>query len=202
MDPAPRVHAPSTASSATPVVADADYVAGVHRGDEAAFTALVRAYLDPLTRFAYSYVADADVAHDLVQDVFARVWELGSEWAPTAGAAAYLFGAVRHRARNALRNARTRQRIEETIRSQLGAVSRPDANGVYTDVILTGLVRREFQALTERQQDALRLRYGMGQPVARVAALLGIDTRATERLIARALATLRARLALAAPDSG
>jgi RNA polymerase sigma-70 factor (ECF subfamily) len=170
---------------------DAARATGVQRGDVDIFTALVREHVDGLTRFAFSLVADEDTAHDIVQDVFARIWHLGSDWNPSGGIEAYLFSAVRHRALNVLRNRRTRQRAEDVMRTLDLGETHPDP---YVDVALVQRVSKEFLALTDRQRDALRLRYGQGHTMAQIAQILGIDLRATERLVTRGLAALRTRL--------
>jgi RNA polymerase sigma-70 factor (ECF subfamily) len=180
---------PGNASS----YADADYVAGVQRGDEAVFTALVHTYLDALTRFAFSFLGDEDAAHDIVQDVFARVWQLGADWNPTGSVSAYFFVSVRHRALNVLRHGQAQARANESLRAYLETVER-DADP-YSDVALARLVSQGILSLTDRQRDALRLRYGQGQTMPKVAEVLGIDVKAAERLVSRALTALRSRLA-------
>lgn len=175
------------------MLADEEYIAGVQRGDEAVFTALVRAYLPPLTRFAFGFVGVEDTAHDIVQDVFARVWQLGVDWKPTGEVAPYLFTAVRHRAFDVLKAGRASQRMQDTLRAEVDSTM--EQTDPYVDITLLARVRREVRSLTERQQEALRLRYEQGQTMPQVAAVLGIDLSAAEKLIARALGALRARLA-------
>jgi RNA polymerase sigma factor (sigma-70 family) len=51
-----------------------------------------------------------------------------------------------------------------------------------------------LQQLTDRQRDVLRLRYEQGHTMPQVAKILGVEVRAAEKLIARALTTLRTRL--------
>jgi RNA polymerase sigma-70 factor (ECF subfamily) len=172
---------------------DDAYVTGIRCGDEVVFTALVRTYLDPLTRFAFSLLSDEDAAHDIVQDVFTRIWQLGADWSPHGRIAAYLFAAVRRRALDVLRDARAQMRAQETLRAHLDFVEREV--DPYADVVFAHLVSDGILALTERQRDALYLRYGQGQTMAQVAEILGVDARAAERLIARAIASLRRRLA-------
>jgi RNA polymerase sigma factor (sigma-70 family) len=172
---------------------DDAYVTGVRRGDELVFTALVRAYLDPLTRFAFSLLSDEDAAHDIVQDVFTRIWRLGVDWNPNGSLAAYLFASVRRRALDVLRDARAQMRAQEALRAHLDLVEMEV--DPYPDVAFARLVSDGILALTERQRDALYLRYGQGQTMAQVAEILGVDARAAERLIARAIVSLRRRLA-------
>lgn len=170
---------------------DEDYIGAVHRGDETIFTAMVHVYLDRLTKFAFGCVPDEDTAHDVVQEVFARIWQLGVDWKPHSGVSPYLFGAVRHRAYNALAALRARERLQQAVQIENEVDLRDDP---YLDIAAVAAVRQELAQLTDRQRDALRLRYQQGHTVAEAAKVLGIDVRGTERLIARGIARLRARL--------
>jgi RNA polymerase sigma factor (sigma-70 family) len=171
---------------------DSAYIAAVHQADETLFTELVRTYLAPLTRFAYGCTGDEDAAHDIVQEVFARIWQLGADWNPTHGVAAYLFTAVRHRAYNVIHADHARHRMQQAVR--LESYTAATERDPYLDLSLVALVRRELQQLTDRQRDVLRLRYEQGHTMPQVAKILGVEVRAAEKLIARALTTLRTRL--------
>ncbi len=172
---------------------DHEYITGVQRGDETVFTSLVHTYLPSLTRFAYGFIGNEEGAHDIVQDVFARVWQLGPDWNPKTSVAAYLFTAIRHRALNAIKSTQASQRMQQSLRIQ---TEPPMAMAEsYPDVALIASIRIASQELTERQQTALRLRFEQGFSTSEVAAVLGIEPKAAEKLFGRAFATLRARLA-------
>jgi RNA polymerase sigma-70 factor (ECF subfamily) len=170
------------------------YIVGVQQGDDQVFTALVNAYIEPLTRFAFGLTGVEDVAHDVTQEVFARVWQLGPDWRPQYGVAAYLFTAVRNRSLNWLKANHARQQLNDILRLQLETETE-SSNGPDADPALVALVRREFQSLTERQRLALQLRYEQELPMPQVAAILGIALRPAEKLVARALTRLRDQLA-------
>jgi RNA polymerase sigma factor (sigma-70 family) len=70
----------------------------------------------------------------------------------------------------------------------------PGSGDPYADIALVRLVRSEVLALTDRQREALRLRYEQGHTMPQVAELLGITVTAAEKLVGRALGTLRERL--------
>ncbi len=71
-------------------------------GDEQAFEALFRAYVEPLCAFAYSYVESEPAAQEIVQDLFARLWERRDSLEVPRNVQAYLYGATRNRAINYL----------------------------------------------------------------------------------------------------
>lgn len=171
---------------------DEEYISGVQRGDESLFAELVRTRLDGLLRFAYGFTGVEDAAHDIVNEVFVRVWQLGSEWQPRFGATAYLITAVRYHALNWVKSNSKRLKLYQQYHDSVGTIAQDVSHDV--DPTLVACVQREAAKLTERQQLAIRLRYEQDLSMPEVARVLGIGVRPTEKLIARALTTLRAKL--------
>lgn len=168
---------------------DEDYIAAVHVGDERIFTQLVRIHIAALTRFALRFTRVDDDAHDAVQEVFARVWELGDSWRPKATVTAYLYSAVRNRMLNIIRSDDASRRMREAWGIEARVIhEREDEESI--DPMYAN-VAKAFDTLTDRQREAIELRYDHELSVRQVSAILGINERATERLIARALKTLR-----------
>ena len=52
-----------------------DIFIGLKRRDEAALSVLFDTYYEKLYLFAEKYIYDSDKAHDIVQDVFLKIWE-------------------------------------------------------------------------------------------------------------------------------
>lgn len=172
---------------------DRVYIEAVHDGDPERFTEFVTEYIDQLTRYAFSFLGDEDAAHDIVQDVFARIWQLGTDWNPDVKVAPYLFLAVRRRSLNMLRDDNVRKKAHEALVGHLENTL--VSHDPYSDVALAAKVAQEIEKLTDRQRDALRIRYGQGLKMREVAEILGIDIKSAERLVARGLEALRLRLA-------
>ncbi len=174
------------------VYSDNDYTSGVHSGDEIIFTALVREYVEPLTRFAFGFTGVEEAAHDIVQDIFVRIWELRDNWQPKGTVSAYLFTSVRNRALNVLKASSADQRMRAALLVYMS--QERNALDPYDDVALSSVIEKEFEKLTPRQQEALRLRYEQGLTIPAVAEVLGIEVRPAARLISRAIDALRAAL--------
>lgn len=171
---------------------DEEYIFGVHSGDERIFTALVRNYVEALTRFAFGFSGVEETAHDIVQDIFARIWELRDKWQPKGTLSAYLFTAARNRALDVIKSSHADQRMQAallTYKRQEQADIDP-----YVDIALSSAIKNEFEKLTSRQQEALRLRYEQGFTIPQVAEVLGIEVRPAARLIERGIETLKAGL--------
>lgn len=54
---------------------DGRLIAAFIKGDGESFAALVDRYMPMVYKFAYRYMGDADMANDIVQDVFIKVWK-------------------------------------------------------------------------------------------------------------------------------
>ena len=177
---------------------DAVWVEGIQVGDERSFEALFRAYVRPLLRFAESYTQDPGVAQEIIDDVFFAVWERRDVWAPKEGAAAYLFGAVRHRALNAVRNERRQQRRATAVQSQAldrsfngFAGSIDGADTAVTAQSESEEIDRILAALPVQRRQVMVLRWRYEMTPDEIAAAMGMSRNAVYLALSRSLETLR-----------
>src|SRR5262245_30803818 len=103
---------PEPRMGASPVPDEATIVAGMRAGASDEFGALFLSYYDTLCRFAAGYTASWSDAEELVETLFARLWETRTTFDPQHGVAAYLFSSVRNRAYNVRRDAKIRATVE------------------------------------------------------------------------------------------
>jgi len=174
------------------------WLTGICAGNEAAFEAMFRAYNRELYRFALRLVGSADEAEDLVQGVFAAIWQNRSTWTVRGGLRVYLFAAVRNRALQQFRNTRTRQQHQaDVLRFSTASLSRPlrgpDEQVEHAEfaAALTGAIA----ALPPRCREAFVLTREHGMTYAEAAATMGISPHTVMVQIGRALASLREALA-------
>jgi RNA polymerase sigma-70 factor (ECF subfamily) len=184
---------------------EADWIARIRSGDEPACEALYRRYHEALWRFAYAQVRSADVAEELVHEVFLALWRDRAQWEVTTSARAWLYGAVRNQAMKHLRHERVVARFAER-----GARHAAGADGGSAMIAHAGDVQRALEgrevdaaveraiaALPERRRIAmtLRWRHELGAP--EIARVLGTTPEAVRVLLTRArheLAGLLARV--------
>jgi RNA polymerase sigma-70 factor (sigma-E family) len=163
------------------------------RRDEADIVTQFRARHLELVRLAALLLGDRAAAEDVVQDVFARVWE-GRDRLATAGfTAAYLYRSVVngcrsvHRRRGAFPPGGA---AEAALRSESGASAE--------DIVLRAdedqRVLRALAALPRRQREALILRYYQRLSEAEIAAAMAISPGTVKSTAARGLAALGRRL--------
>ncbi len=126
--------------------------------DAAAFEQMVLTHAQPLTAFAWRYVQSDEMAIDVVQDVFAQVWQRRADIAVRTNLRAYLFAATRNRALNALAHAQIeagwRQRV---VQGELERAA-PDASELAERTELSAAVAAALRSLPPRAQEIARLR--------------------------------------------
>jgi len=186
-------------SSLAPDAAEREWVARIRLADGDAFEALFHAYYARLCDFVQSYVRSPDLAEELVQTVFLRVWEHRATWEPTTGVRAYLFAACRNQALGAVKHERVvalvaRRAICEDI--ALGIAAPPmGPDDALQATELTAVLREAVNRLPERRRIVVILRWQQQMSYAEIARVLGISVKTVEVQLGRALASFRRQLA-------
>jgi RNA polymerase sigma-70 factor (family 1) len=160
-----------------------------------AFDTLVRSHYGRLCNFVYRFVGSREVAEDIVQDVFVRLWE-NREAFDITDPLPYLYQSVRNRAVSHQRQTVVRERWREQALSV--AQERHAASSAASEVEageVADAVARAVEALPERCRLVFTMSREQDLSYAEIARLLGISVKTVETQMGRALKSLRARLA-------
>jgi RNA polymerase sigma-70 factor, ECF subfamily len=183
----------ATAADAPP---DAHLVARVRGGDERAFEALFRAYAGSLCRLAYHYVGSVAMAEEVVQDVLLRVWESRESLPVRESLPGYLRVAVRNRALDTMKAARSAARVQAAGHAadyQVPVGMGQPPRSPFEDVEeheLAAALRRAVERLPSRCRMVFMLRWESHLTYAEIAQRLDISVKAVERHRQRALSRL------------
>ena len=161
-------------------------------GDESAFDAIFRTWYAPLVQFAERMLRDRDAAEETVQDVLLELWKRRESLVLQGSPQAYLFQSTRNRSLNRLRHLRVETR-EEFDTDTLPAQASADASAAEEEIEVA--LREAVDSLPPRCRQVFELNRVQGLKYAEVADALGISVKAVEAHMARALRTLRERLA-------
>src|SRR5687767_14142507 len=74
-------------------------------GDEEAFASIYKHYIFPITQFLLRYVKSPQIAEDLSQDIFSKVWEARQRITEIGSFKRYLFIMARNHSLNVLKSA-------------------------------------------------------------------------------------------------
>jgi RNA polymerase sigma-70 factor (ECF subfamily) len=164
-----------------------------HAGE---FSELFLRHYTNLCEFVDSYVRAPDVAEEIVQAVFLRLWESRDAWEPRRGPRAYLFGACRNQALDYLRHEEIVARTAEyALDYGMGAPIAPlRADAELEAAELGTQLRNAVACLPERRRLVVVLRWQHQLTNPEIAKIMGISVKGVEMQFSRALADLRREL--------
>jgi len=168
-----------------------DWTERIRAGDEAAFEAMFRTHYDGLCRSIATYLGSRDTAEDVVQGVFARIWEDRAHWV-VYDLRHYLYAAVRRRAMSQFRRTAVRRRAVPLLALEGAAAALPDAE--FEAEELRQRLERALTALPPRTRAAFVLSRSEGLSYAEVASRMAISPKTIGVHISRALTVLRKAL--------
>lgn len=168
-------------------------IESIQAGNARAFKALMKEYFRELADFAFQYVKSSHTAKDVVQDVFANIWEKRSSWNPTRSLKMYLYQSVKNEALKTLRDQKTeRKYMKAFIRETEEKVITPRELDESDD--FKQAVHRAIQDLPERARMVYKLHRRDGLTYKEIAEVMEISHKTVESQMSRALRMLRDRL--------
>jgi RNA polymerase sigma-70 factor (sigma-E family) len=165
-------------------------VNSVPRGNDALAT-LHRDHYSPMVRLAVVVLGDVGLAEQVVQDAFVKLQVRWGGIRDVEAAPAYLRSAVLNGARSQLRRHKVRDRFARR-RTVDPAVTTPEASALVRDD--QDRMVRALRQLSDRQREALTLRYYLDLPEAEIAATMGVSPGSVKTHLHRGLANLAAIL--------
>lgn len=168
---------------------NAELVARLRLGSEAAFDTLYRAFHPRLVAIARTYVT-VERAEELAQDMLTLVWERRTQWSPDEDLGIYLYASVRNRALSLVRHDRVVDRLEREATLSGNAVAMGQADEAadlrleYEDVHTA--IDRVLARLPEGMRTAFALRWVHELSYPEVAKIMGISEAAARKQVSRA----------------
>ncbi len=168
----------------------------------AAFEELVLRYQSRLVRVLEHLVGSRDLAEDLAQEVFLRVYRSRKQYTAGAKFATWLFTIANHAALNALRNRSRRHEVQLASRDSSSTGARPldkmiaASSGLMParqldKAEVRHMVRIAMDSLGERQRLAVLLNKFEGMSYADIAETMELSLPAVKSLLSRARESLR-----------
>ena len=178
--------------------ADAELVAQLQSGSEAAFRTLVERYQARIYRTVFSLLRNPEEAEDVAQEVFVEVHQTIARFRADASLSTWLYRLATSGALKNRRRARTKKRFAY-LTSLLGFdnnVLHEPPDHAHPLALLEGqqqlqLLLAHVARLPEQQQVAFTLRHEQELSYEQIAAVLDTTVAAVESLLFRARQTLR-----------
>jgi RNA polymerase sigma-70 factor, ECF subfamily len=176
---------------------NATILGGLRAGDPCAFEQLFVVFDRPLRRYAFRIVRSREVAAELVQDVFMRLWKSRESLDVRGDLSAYLFTATRNRALDWNdREHRHRRWVEREVFESESSASDADATITLFDAEhqtsqIHAAIAESLAALPAKRREICRLRWIEGMGPQAIAERLGLSLKTVEAQITRGRKHLR-----------
>ncbi|MFD2786954.1 RNA polymerase sigma factor [Hymenobacter rubripertinctus] len=184
-----------------PACPEAELVAQLQRGSEAAFRLLVERYQNRIYRTALALLRSPEEAEDVAQEVFVEVYQTIGRFRSEASLTTWLYQLATSRALKNLRRARTKKRFAyfTSLLSPDNRVLHEPADHEHPQAQLesqeqVAVLLAHLARLPDQQQVAFTLRHEQELSYEQIAAVLTTTVPAVESLLFRARKTLRAHL--------
>lgn len=168
-------------------------ISGLSNKNKIVFDFIFSYYYSGLCAYARRWVADPDVAEDLVQDFFVRLWMNSSKLEISTSLKSYLFTSVRNTAVNHLKHVKVQERYGNQV-IQASLTEEDPGNWEFTEPELTELIEKGMEKLPPRCREIFILSRFEGKDNGKIAEMLGISKRTVELQISNALKILRIEL--------
>ena len=182
--------------------ADVECMLALKKGDRKAFEVLMRKYYPRILNFAYRFLGNRQLAEDIAQDVFMKIYKSAHRYRPRAQFQTWLYTIARNTCLNELRRNRGQMvSIDEPVASEAQElkkeISDPRANpaGEFLQKEKKTLIRAAINDLPDNQRTAVILRRYENFSYAEIAATLNVTDKAVKSLLSRARLNLKNNLA-------
>lgn len=162
-------------------------------GNHTAFEILFKTYSQRLIYFSRRYVLDKQIAENIVQDVFLRIWQNKGNLDPAKNIQSYLFTAVKNESLKQLRHLSVEKQQQENV-SRLSVVELNPDEAIDKNE-LRGELNKALNNLPLKCREIFTMSRFDQLKYSEIADILGISIKTVETQMGRALKKLREQLA-------
>jgi RNA polymerase sigma-70 factor (family 1) len=162
-------------------------------GDEKAFEEIYKQYRDHLYNFTLKFVKSPELADDLTQEVFIRVWEHHRNMIKIESFRGYLFSMCRNHTLNFLNKA-SRENAAKGEMLRHYKKDQPSADDKLLSEEYRQFIKNTLDSLSPQTREIFRLCREEHRSYDEVAALLGISRNAVKKHMVRSHKTFKDRL--------
>lgn len=181
---------------------DVGFMLAFQKGDQHSFEVIMKKYFPRLLNFIYRYVGNRELAEDLTQEVFVRVYKAAHSYAPKSKLQTWLYTIAKNISLNELRRSKYYTiSLDEPVYSKGESLLRQvsDKTVNLPDKVLledekASIVMEAIQSLPENQRMAVILRRYDNLSYEEIALAMKTSVKAVKSLLSRAKENLREKL--------
>lgn len=162
----------------------------IKNGDEKAFRILYDKYKDKLYYFCLKYVKSEDVAGDILQEVFIKIWNFRDQLNEDQNFDAFIFKILKNNLINYLQKEEVRKaKNSEAVKENLQITNETEDGVIYNDY--NRLINEAIEAMPPKRKEVFRLSRKLGFTHDEIARNLDISPNTVEVHIGKALNDIR-----------
>ena len=171
---------------------DIDLITALKKGNTNAYTFLVNTYHKKLCVYAYNLTNDADLAEDIVQNVFMSIWKNRFKLKDDFVVKSYLYKSVYNEFIDQYRKNKAVLALEKKHIEALTYIVEEEDEKSLERLLL--IVKKEIENLPPKCKQIFLLSKEEGLTNIEIAEYLNVSTKSVEAHITKAFATLRAAI--------
>jgi len=161
-------------------------------GDVKAFEALFHAYYGNLCRFASGIISDNEMAEEIVQNLFVKLWEKRTQIEVETSVKNYLYRAVKNQCINFIKHNNIKIDHLQNIQTEKAVQIQPDE--IFLELELAKKIEQSIQSLPVKRREIFILSREEGLKYTEIAQKLNISLKTVEAQMGLAIKTLREKL--------
>lgn len=161
---------------------------GIRAGNVVSFKALFDEYYPMLCHFAEKNGLDLDVAEDIVQDLFVKLWENRNSLTISSSIKSYLFQSTRNQCLNYLKRGEVKKKFEEYA---LHLHPNHDYNDAIEEEELSYFIYKAVESLPPKCQEVFRLSRFEEKSNEEISREMGISSKTVNNQIGKAVKIIR-----------
>jgi RNA polymerase sigma-70 factor, ECF subfamily len=163
----------------------------ITEGDVKAFETIFHAYYSNLCRFASGIISDDEMAEEIVQDFFVKLWEKKAQLSIDISVKNYLYRAVKNRCINFIKHNNIKSSLQN-IQIEKQTQIQPDEH--FLALELAKKIEESIHSLPEKRREIFRLSREEGLKYNEIAKKLNISLKTVEAQMGLAIKALREKL--------
>jgi RNA polymerase sigma-70 factor, ECF subfamily len=173
---------------------DTQFIELLGKKDEKAFEQVFKTHFKNLQSYAVTIVGDEQMAEEMVQNVFFKIWDRSERLNIQASLAAYLYRAVYNESCNYLKHEKVKQSYFNYSKHSMSDISSEKASKKIMLAELDGKIRKALSELPEQCRTVFQLSRFEELKYQQIADKLDISIKTVEAQMGKALKLMRLKL--------
>jgi RNA polymerase sigma-70 factor, ECF subfamily len=161
----------------------------LRNGDAKSLKLLFDTFYASLCNYAFQFLNDYDMAEEVVQNLFVKIWEKRNTLEIETSVKNYLFRSVRNQCINLIQHEKVKQLHAQKIKEALFAEDASES--YYLDDEMASRIESAIETLPEKRREIFRLSREEGLKYREIAEKLEISVKTVETQMGLALKALR-----------